>query len=194
MNRSKNLRFQKTERRIQDCALNFLEKNPDSTLTVSAICDELSINRSSFYIHHKNIQSVLDAIQSRFHEEHLAQLRREDVISSPSPLSAALKSFIQFFADHQCFYRYYAKNNENALLIGRNTRECLDALFPAGRSHSDLSDLQISYLGEFIQAGAFAVMKRWFNSSGTDSIDDITDLFVKVVRPLEDRANAGVSP
>ncbi|MCR5089113.1 MAG: TetR/AcrR family transcriptional regulator [Oscillospiraceae bacterium] len=185
MNKANNIRFQRTERRIQDFVLGFLEENPDARLTVSDICDGLSINRSSFYIHHKDLQSVLDAVQIRLHREHMEQLKEEDVLSSPAPISAAFRLFFLHVADHYSFYRYYVKNTENPGLIGQHWREATSCLMSLKPSFFELSEVQLSYLGEFIQAGVFAVIQRWLSGSREDSIEEVTELFDIIMKPLD---------
>ncbi|MCR5089112.1 MAG: TetR/AcrR family transcriptional regulator [Oscillospiraceae bacterium] len=194
MNRSNNLRFQKTEQRILDCAVHLLETEPDSVLTVSAVCEELSINRSSFYIHHRSIQSVLDAIQTRYHAEHLEQLARENVLSEESPTAAAIRLCIDFILERHSFYAYYAKYSGNHSLLGQHSLECLELLTPGIQSCFALSDSQLAYLGEFIQGGIVAVMKRSLSGSREDSAEEIGELFAAIIRPLEEQVRENSLP
>ncbi|MCR5088637.1 MAG: TetR/AcrR family transcriptional regulator [Oscillospiraceae bacterium] len=180
MNTSNNKRFQATEQRILDCALKLIGENPNRSLSVSAICEELSINRSSFYIHHKNIQSVLDAIMERYRAELMAQFRADG-----NALSAAVRRCFLFASEHQSFYRYYTTFSENPGLSSRYLLECFEYQASSISAGCELTDLQFSYLCEFMQAGLSAVINRWLNSGAEDSLDEIVELFTKILNPID---------
>ncbi|MCR5089711.1 MAG: TetR/AcrR family transcriptional regulator C-terminal domain-containing protein [Oscillospiraceae bacterium] len=187
MNRSNNKRYQRTERMIQDRFLEILADNPENAVTVDAVCSELPINRCSFYLHHKNLQSLMDAVLGRHHEEFMNRLSIEEYASSDTPLSSAARVFIDFIIENQHFYRYYAKHSDQFLQFGQHIRDCLRVLSPSTQPFLGLSELQLSYLGEFIQAGVLTVLKRWFNSEEEEPIEEIVELFAAIIRPLEIR-------
>ncbi|MCR5089208.1 MAG: TetR/AcrR family transcriptional regulator [Oscillospiraceae bacterium] len=185
MNQNRNRRFQKTEQRIQDYAMELLKSDPDTVLTVSAICEGLPINRSSFYLHYKDVQDVLDDLLLRFHAEHMELIHKENVFDAESPLRAALNLSINFLIKNESFYRYYFDHCEYSPLVGSCAEECLELLMPPYETHAGLSELQLLYLKEFIQAGNWAVMKRWLNNDKTDSIKELCTLFFAVTGHLE---------
>ncbi|MCR5089710.1 MAG: TetR family transcriptional regulator C-terminal domain-containing protein [Oscillospiraceae bacterium] len=187
MNVSNNKRFQETEKRIQNCVLDLIDQDPDTQLTVSAICEVLSINRSSFYIHHKSVQSVLDSILARFHKEQMDLCSSGCELSAASPLSVTMQTTVKYLVRHQSFYCYYAKYSNSAFLYGQYIQELLKLLSPSVPLLHDLSELQIAYLGEFIQGGVISMLKRWLENNREDSCQEIVDLFTSVISSLDGR-------
>ncbi|MCR5089111.1 MAG: hypothetical protein K6C08_06335 [Oscillospiraceae bacterium] len=186
MNRSNNRRFQRTERLLQDRVLELVEADPDTGLTVDAICGDLPINRSSFYIHHRNIQSILDAILTRLFDEHIEQLHmREGILLQDAPVSSALLLSARFIQEHKGFFRYCSAFSENTELGNQYAQRYYALLSPSFQAGLGLTELQLSVLGEFLKAGAAAVTERWLKNSDDDSLDEITGFFMSVSEALE---------
>ncbi len=179
MNTRNNKRFQKTEQRILECALTLIEKNPNRPISVTAICEELSINRTSFYLHHKSVQSVLDAIMTQYHAELMEQYQTD-----ANTVSAAVQRCFLFAAEHQRFYRYYTRFSDNPGLSWKYLQECFEDPVSSRLADCQLTDLQLSYLGDFMEAGVSEVINRWLSSGKEDSVDEILDLLVMILSPV----------
>ena len=62
MNQKNNQRFQDTDRRIREYFLSALSEREITKITVQEICAHVGINRSSFYLHYKDVYDLLDAM------------------------------------------------------------------------------------------------------------------------------------
>ncbi|MCR5088639.1 MAG: TetR/AcrR family transcriptional regulator [Oscillospiraceae bacterium] len=180
MNTSNNKRFHKTEKRILDCSLKLIEKNPDTLLSATGICEELSLNRSSFYLHYKGIQELLDAVLARLHGEFLERCRAEAGRPGGFTVSDALQFLFQFAAEQEVFYRYYVKYSENHGRGNAYLRECYDCLMPSLPPEYELTGRQLSCLREFMQAGFLAVISRWLSSGKKEPPEEIAEFFTVV--------------
>ncbi|MCR5089096.1 MAG: TetR family transcriptional regulator C-terminal domain-containing protein [Oscillospiraceae bacterium] len=180
MNRPNNKRFQKTENRLIEHTLELIEQYPDRPLTVTAICEALSVNRTSFYLHHKSVQSVLDAVMRQVREEFLRECQADD-----ASLSAAVRRSFLFASRHQSFFRYYIRFSENPDLGRQYLWECLDTLVSSLPDRNEMTELQFSYLSEFVQSGMSSVISCWLSSDDRASLDEIVDLFTRLLRRME---------
>ena len=63
MNKKSNLRYLETERKIQECLIELLNKKDNDEITVSEICKKVQINRSTFYAHYLDLYDLLDKLQ-----------------------------------------------------------------------------------------------------------------------------------
>lgn len=63
MNTKQNLRFQQTEQNIRKVFTELLKKEKFEKITVSRICELCQINRSSFYLHYKDVYDLIDKIE-----------------------------------------------------------------------------------------------------------------------------------
>ncbi len=180
MNKSNNARFQETEKRIVECTLGLIEKNPKHLITVTDICEELSLNRSSFYLHHKSIQSLLDAIMDRYR----AELMSESQLDRTS-ISAAAHRWLLFAAEYQSFYCYYIRFSENPSQSRQYLWECLETLVPSLQDKNSLTEVQRTFLEEFLEAGLSAGIRNWLSTGKEDSVDEIVELLTRIFRSLD---------
>ncbi len=184
MNTSNNKRFQRTEQRLVERTLELIEQDPGRPLSVSAICDGLPINRSSFYLHHKSIQSLLDAIMECFRAELTEQSREVG-----NALSTEMRRCFLFAAEHRSFYRYYIKFSEDSSLSRHYLQDCFVSPLISLRDDDNLAELQRSYLEDFFQAGLNSVIERWLSTGQEDSVDEIMELFTRILYPLDKQKN-----
>ena len=63
MNKKSNQRYLETERKIQECLIELLNKKDIDEITVSEICKKVQINRSTFYAHYLDLYDLLDKLQ-----------------------------------------------------------------------------------------------------------------------------------
>ncbi|MCR5088644.1 MAG: TetR family transcriptional regulator C-terminal domain-containing protein [Oscillospiraceae bacterium] len=186
MNKPNNKRFQKTESRIVECTLEFIERFPDRPLTVTAICEAVPVNRTSFYLHHKSVQSVMDAIMAQYRQEFQAQRLAEKVT-----LSAEVRHCFLFAAEHQSFYRYYIRFSEAPEQSLRYLQESVENPSPSLPDSLTMTELQYHYLAVFMQAGVSAAISHWLSNGKEDSVDEIVELFTKMLSPMDAKKTSG---
>lgn len=63
MNTKQNIRFQQTEQNIRKVFTELLKKEKLEKITVSRIYERCHINRSSFYLHYKDVYDLMDKIE-----------------------------------------------------------------------------------------------------------------------------------
>lgn len=59
-------RYRKSETQIQNALIYFLNKGELADFTFEEIIDKADINRSTFYLHYRNLNDVLSAIEDNF--------------------------------------------------------------------------------------------------------------------------------
>ena len=78
---SRNLQYARTDRDITEAFLKLLQEKSFEKITVGDIIAEAMVNRSTFYQHYPDKFAVLEALQKRYLEELISQLRTVDAQS-----------------------------------------------------------------------------------------------------------------
>ncbi len=108
MNREKNIRFMTTHNAIQEALLLLIHQR--RKVTVNAICEYANINRSAFYLHYNDIQSLLAEIQNCYFDELKDQFVKADTMNNIFCLKG-YKTFCKFVKEHKDFYQIYFENH-----------------------------------------------------------------------------------
>lgn len=157
-----NQRSRLTVRLIREAFLRLLEYVDFDQITVSAICEEAEINRSTFYRYFDNQYQLLESIESELIaelESHGTEMSYLD--PSPKARQAVRDTQLDFF---RCIE---ARMDLYRILVTRvhpNIFEKSHALRTAATKKAlaaDLGEARASYVAEFIIAGGQKVVSSW---------------------------------
>lgn len=189
VNVKNNARFLATDRHIEAAALRLMDRADGPQVSITAICEEAGINRSTFYEHFTSIEDMVDAMQ----EYLFADLRetffnkRSDHSSyapEETPLSQeSFRIFLEHIREHRYFYRI-------ALKIGRTLPLAFDAanrelydkiLIPHCAKIGFTDDNELEYFRIGLYSGISAILGRWVERDCAEDLDTITDIVVNSV-------------
>lgn len=83
-------RVRKSQQAIKEALITLINKDGLDNITVSDLCKEADINRSTFYLHFKNMDELIEAIEEELanHITHsISHLKTNDLISNPEVLN-----------------------------------------------------------------------------------------------------------
>lgn len=149
MNTKNNRRKQASVERIQKAFMLFLKEKELSQVSVSDICKQAGLNRSTFYAHYTDIYDLADKLCKELENEvtHLLVLE--------AGWQQSAQEFLKLFRhirDHQPLYAFYFK------LGYENT----DRTWYDDRDLQSLPDISaIDYHVAFFRHGFNAIVKLW---------------------------------
>ncbi|MDE6108554.1 MAG: TetR family transcriptional regulator C-terminal domain-containing protein [Oscillospiraceae bacterium] len=152
MNTKNNRRRRDSVKRIEDTFLRLLEERELESITVSELCKECNLNRSTFYANFLDIYDLADHIRDRLEAEVAAlyQEEREEGRNS----NDFLKLF-RHIRDNQIFYRIYFK------LGYADQGEIGSFQYDPELARRQVGDKHIQYHMEFFRKGLNAIIKMW---------------------------------
>lgn len=163
MNRNKNARYHETDSRIRNYVLNQLQTKPLKEITVSALCSELKLNRSSFYLHYPDIYAVADAIcrdEINGLMESFGEVKAAD--DQPfDPLTYLLVGLKRMREKRAFFYAYF--NELGVEEQRRGTQQFLDTVIVPHFRAQGVSEWAATMRFAFSHAGILAVIRLWLN-------------------------------
>ncbi len=152
MNTKNNKRRQATRDSIESAFITLLQTKEIAQITVSDLCKQTGLNRSTFYANYLDIYDLADNLRDRL-EQEVGELYGQDTVNTIG--SDYLKLFYHI-RDNQLFYSTYFKlgyDSRHTIDLGLLTQE--NKLFP---------EEQMEYHIEFHKAGLNAIIKKWLAS------------------------------
>ena len=176
MNRNKNARYQETDGRIRNYVLAQLQTKPLKEITVSALCGELGLNRSSFYLHYSDIYAVANAIC----QDEIGGLMEsfESVKSAEDqafdPL-AYLLAGLKRMREKRAFFHAYI-NELGIEEQRRGTQQFLDTMIVPYFKAQGISEWESTMRFAFSHAGMLAVIRLWLNDGCQQEPEQVIEL------------------
>ncbi len=149
-------RVRLTKQMLQGAFLSLLAQKPVQNITVKELCDAAGVNRSTFYLHYKDIYDLQEQMESAMLHELLALLAANPVIAA-STTPEATSSFIN------AIFSFVDKNREMcAILLGpRGDKKFLADIIDIGREKSVKEYLSLNPGLSQVQAEIFYSFIAW---------------------------------
>jgi AcrR family transcriptional regulator len=169
-----DLRVIKTKKAIRDAFAELLSEKDIHKITIKDIADTAVINRKTFYNYYAGVYAVVDEIENEIIMAFNEALRDVDfklLLREPYEIFKKLTSIIN--SDFN-FYSHLMKMDNNMSLI---SKIILALEFNVKKSFSEQININKSTLDlvfDYAVAGMITVYQKWFNSSRTQSIEEIS--------------------
>lgn len=173
MNKTNNQRYRETEQTIRAAVAELLGRG--EPLTVRAICQRADINRSSFYLHYRDVYDMMDRLEADMSGEMVAAFTRE---GTPDVFEGFVNMFT-YMAEHAAFYRAW-------LSSPRRTRP-FPFVLPAShaarvqRLRGEIglkSDAEFNYQEGFFLGGIAEVTRMWLAGGCAESPRELVTMFM----------------
>lgn len=167
MNTPNNKRRKSSQDKIERAFIHFLQTKEINEISVTDICKETHLNRSTFYANYLDVYDLADKIVEKIEKDvsYLYKEEREKKYNS----NDFLKLF-RHIKENQIFYKTYFKLNQDKHFIIRQ--------YDTNLSRKMYDDKFIDYHIDFFMAGLNAVIKKWLNNDCQESPEEI-DAIIK---------------
>lgn len=165
MNTKWNRQYEQTHQRIVDAVIAALQRDPIRKVTVTRICKELAINRSTFYEHFADVYDVLEKTERSLGDE--LTRRMLDPGESRSTYDDVFGTMFEFVREHQRFYRLYLSQGGTIQLSEHVVGDTTAYL---QRLHR-IDPLEMEYRLVFFTRGMNAMIAHWLERDCADPID-----------------------
>ncbi len=167
MNTKNNKRRQATRERIEKLFIQLLQTREINQISVSDICKQAQINRSTFYANYADVYDLADTLRSQL-EQEVSQLY--DAKSASKYHSDNWLRLFHHIRDNQLFYKTYFKlgyDNTHSVELGQ-----LHAMYPL------FPPEYMGYHVEFFKAGFNAIVKRWLEGGCRETPEEMNGILV----------------
>ncbi len=160
MNVKNNKRKRDSMEKIEKAFVEMLQTKEISQISVTDICKETGLNRSTFYANYLDIYDLADKIREKLERDFSAQFQEEIHRNS-------LTMFRHIY-ENQIFYKTYFK-------LGYDQQH-QSYLFDTARAERDFQGKHLEYHIEFFRNGINAIIKLWLSTGCKETPEEMNEV------------------
>ncbi len=160
MNTKNNKRRKESISKIEKSFVNMLQTKEITQITVTDICKDTGLNRSTFYANFIDIYDLADRLGKKLEHDFAQHFSNDEN-------RTALTLFSHIY-ENQIFYKTYFK-------LGYHERH-KNNVFDMGRAKSDFDNKHIKYHIEFFRNGINAIIKMWLDDGCKETPDEMAEI------------------
>ena len=160
MNTKNNKRRRESVEKIQKAFINMLQSKEISQISVTDICKETELNRSTFYANFIDIYDLADKLREKLETDFNEQFSKNS--------SRDVLTMFRHIHENQLFYKTYFK-------LGYDEKHQA-YVFDANRAEKDFNGKHIKYHIEFFKNGLNSIIKMWLNDGCIESPEEMAEI------------------
>lgn len=164
MNTKNNKRRRESIEKIEKTFVALLQTGELKDITVSDICKQTGLNRSTFYANFLDIYDLADQVRATLEQDFASVFREDD---NTREQNGALRMFTHI-KENQLFYKTYFK------LCYDESHQVL--VYDAVRAEKDFDNKNIKYHIEFFRNGINAIIKMWLAGGCVESPEEMAEI------------------
>lgn len=168
MNTKNNRRRRASRERIEKAFIELLQTKELNEITVSQICKNSELNRSTFYANYADVYALAEKIKENL-EKEVARLYEEEVENGFNS-NDYLKLF-RHIQNNQLFYRTYFK-------LGYDSKHQIE-LYDTQQAREYFDNKHINYHIEFFKNGFNAIVKLWLEGGCKETPEEMEEIIRK---------------
>ena len=157
MNTKNNKRKRESIEKIEKSFINMLQSKGINQISVTDICKDTGLNRSTFYANFIDIYDLADKLKEKLEAEFSNQFSKKEQQNS-------LTMFKHIY-DNQLFYKTYFK-------LGYDEKHSA-YIYDTEMAEKYLEDENIKYHIEFFKSGLNAIIKMWLASGCKETPEEM---------------------
>lgn len=172
--KKENRRVRYTRMALRESLLALLQQYPISKITVSRVCEQADVNRSTFYLYYKDVYDLLEKIEDELYEQ-IAQLADQSREILPS--SVILRQVFEVIYKHRdlCRVLFGEYGDKNFLRkVGGIHRERM--LREWTKQGADPDEISLEYLHAFFAFTNIGFIERWVSRDFQETPEQLAQL------------------
>lgn len=170
MNTKNNKRRRESIEKIEKAFVALLQTRELKDITVSNICKQTGLNRSTFYANFLDIYDLADQVRATLERDFASVFRDDD---ESRERNGALRMFTHI-KENQLFYKTYFK-------LGYDEAHQL-MVYDTARAEKDFGNKHIKYHIEFFRNGINAIIKMWLAGGCVESPEEMAQILKQEYR------------
>lgn len=180
-------RIKNTKNAISTAFVRLLGEKPVQKITVSLLCSRAEVNRSTFYLHYRDVYELMDVLKG----DLLEQIDRlcADLSSREYDHYAAMRRILDTIYENRMLLKYLILQEPDAGFIQTAREKTLDVFYHNVARERSLSpegrdELEPTLI--FLSNGFFAMYADWLRRDCAGNIDDVAHLAARLTQSCLD--------
>ena len=174
MNIKNNKRKRNSKERIEKAFVALIQTNVLEKITVSTLCKEAGLNRTTFYANYLDIYDLADKVRENLERDVTTLYQDETTYGYNS--NDYLRLF-QHMRDNQLFYQTYFK-------LGYDQQYRI-LQYDTNLAEKHFNNKHIHYHLEFFRAGFNSIVKLWLEHGCVESPEEMNEIIEMEYRGRE---------
>ncbi|MBQ7351472.1 MAG: TetR/AcrR family transcriptional regulator [Clostridia bacterium] len=173
MNTKNNKRYKTSSEKIETIFLTLILNHKYEDITISQICENAGINRSTFYAHYDDINDLIVKIEARF--------ATGTAMIFDYGLRQTHEAFVEMFSfvkKNKLFYKAFL-SIPYATLAEINTKSKILTNIKDKRLKVAADDVELQYRASFFGAGIKEICRLWLERDCKESPEQMAKLLLK---------------
>lgn len=179
MNTRDNQRVRLTKRLFRESLIRLLEKNTIYEITVSQLCAEAEINRSTFYKYYSNVREIYEEIESEVLQASancIAGVNIHDVES----IISRVENLLIHMKEHSELYRLLLENSADGEFPFKLINGTVGVLAGMHELMQEGMRKYAEYCSLFVVSGALSIIWKWLNNGMKEQPRELAELIFRV--------------
>ncbi len=179
-------RVLKTRKQLKSGLAKLMEHKNVNQITVKELVEAVEINRSTFYLHFKDIQDLLGVIEDHMESEiRGAILAHQEEIKRGNNFYFIEEIFKALYEEHEIANALLGPNGDPGFIsrmeaiIEENSRSVLENMFPGSREN-------LKYYYSFCLSGCLGLIKIWLESDAHKAPEEMAQMTYRMVSNAKD--------
>jgi len=170
MNKKNNKRYKMSSEKIETTFLSLILNHKYEDITISQICEDANINRSTFYDHYDDINDLIIKIENKFAKSMASifnfGLRQEH---------QAFVDMFSFVKNNRYFYKAFLSIPYQTLAETNTKTNILSKIKDTQTSVTN-NEIELFYRASFFGAGIKEICRIWLERDCKESPEEMANL------------------
>ena len=178
MNTKDNQRTRLTKRLLRESMIKLLKEHTIYEITVSQLCSEAEINRSTFYKYYSNVREIYEEIE-REALEACSDCITKVGVHDEETIIKHIEELLMHIKQQSELYRLLLENSINGEFpykLIEGTVGAVTSLYkpiPKNKKYAE-------YLSLFVVSGAVSVLRKWLNTGMNETPHELSKLILYI--------------
>lgn len=181
-------RIIKTKSKLKSAYFKLLNLNPDINISVSYLCKNAKINRSTFYLHYSNIEEMyLDFYNDTFKEfENVTKNYIEgltDFILNENANLDYFKNIFTLIRENYKIYNTIFKKEDITNINNKFTKYGKNLFIKfVGENYNSINNITSDYYYTYISSGFLSIINKWIDEEMNISDIDMAEMITQFLK------------
>lgn len=186
MEKKVDRRVIKTRRQLKKGLAALMKEKSVNQITVKELVEEVDINRSTFYLHFKDIQDLLREIEENMEAQIKRAIEEHPIVSGNENAFYFIEDMFRVLDEEREISKALIGPNGDMGFIHRieriikeNSRGTLEKMFPGKKE-------DLKYFYSFCLSGCLGLVKVWLNEGEEKSPEEMAQMTFNMIANAKD--------
>ena len=154
---------------------------PISKITVREVCEEVQINRSTFYAHYMDVYDVVEKVEKKMSETLTSSLL--ETIDRTGSIEKLFEQVFRFVKEYREFYAIYLNEMHQSGVIGVAWEMLSDRISSVTYQQLGFRNQEeVTYAGAFFIHGLTGMLRIWLENGCRETPEEMVQILVRQYR------------